>query len=284
VRTPRFLGDLALVLYNPYGRLGLAVLVALVLVAVVGPYLVPYSIWQYGVCRPFEPPSASHPFGCDEIGRDLLTLFLYGGRVSLLVGFLAALLSTLLGALAGLVSGYLGGVVDSVAMRIVDALLALPGLVLMIIFAAVLGPSLLNVVLVISVLSWPPVARVVRSQVVSLKEYPHVEAAKAFGASTARIIFRHIAPATMPVVVANMVLQISNAIIAEAALSFLGLGDPRIPSWGGILRFAFRMGAMSAGYWWYVVPPGVGILLAVLSITFVSYALDEIVNPKLRKF
>jgi len=284
VRPSRLKEDLALLLRNPYGRLGLAILVALVVAAVIGPYLTPYDIWQYGICRPFEPPSTQRPFGCDEIGRDLLTLFLYGGRISLLVGFLAALLSTLLGAVAGLVSGYLGGLVDSVIMRVVDALLALPGLVLMIIFAAILGPSLFNVILVISVLSWPPVARVVRSQVVSLKEYPHVEAAKAFGAGATRIIFKHIAPATMPVVLANMVLQISNAIIAEAALSFLGLGDPRIPSWGGILRFAFRMGAMSAGYWWYVVPPGTGILLAVLSVTFISYALDEIVNPKLRRF
>ncbi len=274
---------LRILLRNPYGRLGLAVLAALVAAAAVGPHATPYGVWQYGVCRPFEPPSLSHPFGCDEIGRDLLTLFLYGARVSLFVGFLAAALSTLLGALLGLLSGYFGGPLDVVLMRVVDALLAIPSLVLMIIFAAILGPGLFNIVLVISILSWPPVARVVRSQVLSLKEYPHVEAARACGAGTARILAKHIAPATLPLVVANMVLQVSNAIIAEAALSFLGLGDPRIPSWGGILRFAFRMGAVSAGYWWYVVPPGLAIALAVLSVTFVSYALDEIVNPKLRR-
>ncbi len=275
---------LRLLLRNPYGRLGLAILAALVVIAVVGPYATPYGVWQYGVCRPFERPSLSHPFGCDEIGRDLLTLFLYGARVSLFVGFVAAALSTLLGALLGLLSGYFGGPLDVVLMRIVDALLAIPSLVLMIIFAAVLGPGLFNIILVISILSWPPVSRVVRSQVLSLKEYPHVEAARACGAGAARILAKHIAPATLPLVVANMVLQVSNAIIAEAALSFLGLGDPRIPSWGGILRFAFRMGAVSAGYWWYVVPPGLAIALAVLSVTFVSYALDEIVNPKLRRY
>lgn len=273
-----------LLLRNPYGRFGLVLLALLAAMAALGPLLAPYGVWQYGVCRPFEPPSPSHPFGCDEIGRDLLTLFLYGARVSLFVGFVAAALSTLLGALVGLVSGYFGGALDAALMRVVDALLAIPTLVLMIVFAAVLGPGLFNIVLVISVLSWPPVARVVRSQVLSLKEYPHVEAARACGAGSARILFRHIAPPTLPIVVANMILQVSNAIVAEAALSFLGLGDPRIPSWGGILRFAFRMGAMSAGYWWYVVPPGLGIVLAVLSVTFVSYALDEIVNPKLRKY
>lgn len=275
--------SMGIFLRNPYGRLGLAVLVSLVVLATAGPQLSPYGIWEYGVCKPFEPPSATHLFGCDEIGRDILTLFLYGGRISLFVGFVAAALSTLLGTLVGLVSGYFGGPIDLLLMRVVDALLAMPGLVLMIIFAAVLGPSLFNVILVISVLSWPPVARVVRSQVLSLKEYPHIEAARAFGAGSARIIFRHIAPATLPLVVANMILQVSNAIIAEAALSFLGLGDPRIPTWGNILRFASRMGAVAAGYWWYVVPPGVGIILAVLSVTFMSYALDEIINPKLRK-
>lgn len=269
---------------NPYGRFGASLLMGLVIVAVVGPPFSPYGVWQYGVCKPFEGPSAAHPFGCDEIGRDLLTLFLHGARVSLFVGFVAALLSTLLGALVGLFSGYFGGPLDVALMRVVDALLAVPALVLMIIFAAILGPGLFNVILVISILSWAPVARVIRSQVLSVKEYPYVEAARACGASSMRILFKHVAPATIPLVVANMILQISNAIIAEAALSFLGLGDPRIPSWGGILRFAFRIGAMSAGYWWYVVPPGLGIVLAVLSATFISYALDEIVNPRLRRY
>ncbi|MEM2054869.1 MAG: ABC transporter permease [Sulfolobales archaeon] len=277
-------GTLRLFLRNPYGRFGTLLLLGLVVVAGVGPILTPYGVWQYGVCKPFERPSISHPFGCDEIGRDLLTLFLSGARVSLFVGFVAAFLSTLLGALVGLFGGYFGGLLDAVIMRVVDALLAIPSLVLMIIFAAVLGPGLFNVIFVITVLSWPPVSRVVRSQVLSIKEYPHVEAARACGASSMRILFKHIAPATTPLVVANMILQISNAIIAEAALGFLGLGDPRIPSWGGILRFAFRMGAMSAGYWWYVVPPGLGMVLAVLSVTFISYALDEIVNPRLRKY
>ncbi|MEM2006018.1 MAG: ABC transporter permease [Sulfolobales archaeon] len=277
-------GTMRLFLRNSYGRLGTLLLAGLVVVAVVGPLLFPYGVWQYGVCKPFEQPSLTHPFGCDEIGRDLLTLFLSGARMSLFIGFVAAFLSTLLGALVGLVGGYFGGPLDVVLMRVVDALLAIPTLVLMIIFAAVLGSGISNVIFVISVLSWPPVARVVRSQTLSVKEYPHVEAARACGASSLRILFKHIAPATTPLVVANMILQISNAIIAEAALSFLGLGDPRIPSWGGILRFAFRIGAMSAGYWWYVVPPGLGIVLAVLSVTFISYALDEIVNPRLRKY
>jgi len=139
------------------------------------------------------------------------------------------------------------------------------------------------VILVISILSWPPVTRVIRSQVIVLRELPYIEAAKAVGAGSVRIMFRHILPSTTPLILANMVLQVSNSILAEASLSFLGLGDPRIPSWGNMLRFAFRMGAISAGYWWYIVPPGVGILLSVLALTLIGFALDEITNPRLRQ-
>lgn len=271
------------VVRHRYGGVGFAVLSALTLMAVLSPLLTPYGMWQYGLCKPFSPPSAEHIFGCDEIGRDLLTLFLYGSRTSLMVGFLAALLSVIIGAATGLLAGYFGGVVDVIVIRVVDALLAIPALVFMIVLATILGPSLINVVLVIGVLSWPSITRVIRSQVLVIKEMPYVEGARAVGAGSLRIMFKHILPSTTPLILANMVLQVSNAIIAEAALSFLGLGDPRIPSWGNILRFAFNMGAVTAGYWWYVLPPGVGIMLTVLSLTLIGYALDELTNPRLRK-
>jgi len=283
-RLARFKASLEAVVKHRYGGLGLSIIAALTLVAVLAPLLTPYGTWQYGLCKPFSPPSVEHPFGCDEIGRDLYTLFLYGSRISLMVGFLAALLSTMIGTLTGLFAGYFGGFIDIIIVRVVDALLAIPGLVLMIILAAVLGPSLINVILVIGILSWPSITRVIRSQVLVLKEMPYIESAKAVGAGNLRIMFKHILPSTLPLVIANMVLQVSNAIIAEAALSFLGLGDPRIVSWGNILRFAFNMGAVTAGYWWYVLPPGIGIILAVLSLTLVGYALDELTNPKLKRF
>ncbi len=276
--------SMELVVKHRYGGLGTLIITVLTFIAVLAPFLTPYGIWQYGLCQPFEPPSIKHPFGCDEIGRDLYTLFLYGSRTSLMVGFLAALLSTVIGTLTGLFAGYFGGVVDIIITRVVDALLAIPGLVFMIILAAVLGPSLINVIFVIGVLSWPSITRVIRSQVLVLKEMPYIESAKAVGAGDLRIMFKHILPSTLPLMIANMILQVSNAIIAEAALSFLGLGDPRIVSWGNILRFAFNMGAVTAGYWWYVLPPGIGIVLAVLSLTLVGYALDELTNPKLKRF
>ena len=268
---------------NRLGMIGLIILLAFIIMAITADYLAVQGEWEMNVCKPFEPPSEFHPFGCDELGRDLYSLFLYGSRISLIVGVSAALLSTIIGGFVGIVSGYFGKVIDAVLMRITDAFLAIPSIVLMIIFAALLGPSFINIIIVIAVLSWPPIARIVRSQVLSIKELPYIDAAIAAGASNSRIMFRHILPNILPILFANMVLQISNAIIAEAALSFLGLGDPHHTSWGMILHYAFVTGAVAAGYWWYVIPPGIGILLLVLAFTLVGYALDEIVNPKLRQ-
>ncbi|RLG75616.1 MAG: ABC transporter permease [Thermoprotei archaeon] len=200
-----------------------------------------------------------------------------------MVALTAALLSAVTGGVIGLPAGYVGGLVDDALMRVTDAFLSIPSIVLMIILAALLGPSFVNIIIVISVLSWSPIARVVRSQVLAVKEQPYIEAARAVGASTARVMFRHVLPNVTPLLFANMILQVSNAILAEAALSFLGLGDPHHTSWGMILHYAEGSGALAAGYWWYVVPPGVGILLLVLAFVFVGYALDEILNPRLRR-
>ncbi len=268
---------------NMLGVTGLLMLGIFVIIAVAAPYLAPYGEWEMGVCKPFEPPSSIHLFGCDELGRDLFTLFLYGTRVSLIVGIVAALISTMIGGTIGIVAGYTGGKIDSLLMRITDTFLSIPAIVLMIILAALLGPSFINIIIVIAILTWPPIARIVRSQVLSVKEYPYIEAARAVGAGSLRIMSKHILPNVMPILFANMILQISNAIIAEAALSFLGLGDPHTTSWGMILHYAHVSGAIAAGYWWYVIPPGLGILFLVLSFVLIGYALDEIVNPRLRR-
>ncbi|HDJ84056.1 MAG TPA: ABC transporter permease [Desulfurococcaceae archaeon] len=269
--------------HNTLGLAGLAILVIFILIAIIADYIAPFGEWELGVCKPFETPSEFHLFGCDELGRDLFSLFLYGTRVSLIIGVAAAFLSTVIGGVIGIVSGYFGGIVDTVLMRITEAFLSIPSLVLMIIFAAFLGPSFINIIIVISILTWPPIARIIRSQVLAIKELPYVEAARAIGASDKRIMFSHLLPNVAPVLFANMILQISNAIIAEAALSFLGLGDPHHTSWGMILHYAFASGAVAAGYWWYIIPPGLGILMLVLAFALVGYALDEIVNPRLRK-
>ena len=268
---------------NKFGMVGLIILLIFIIIAIFADYIAPYGEWQRGVAPPFAPPSSKHLFGADELGRDLYSLFIYGARISLIVGVAAALLSAIIGGVVGIVSGYIGGWVDDFLMRVTDAFLTIPALVLMIIFAAILGPSFINIIITIAIVSWAPIARIIRSQVLVVKELPYVEAAKAVGASSTRIMFKHILPAVLPLLFANMILQISNAILSEAALSFLGLGDPHHTSWGMILHYADGSGAIAAGYWWYVVPPGIGILLLVLAFVFIGYALDEIVNPRLRK-
>lgn len=267
---------------NKFGMVGLVILLFFVFMAVGADYLAPHGAWQTNVAPPFAPPSRSLPLGADEMGRDLLSLFIYGSRISLVIGVTAALLSTIIGGIVGLVSGYMGGWIDDLLMRVTEAFLAIPAIVLMIIFAAILGPSFTNIILVIAIVSWAPIARIIRSQVLVVKELPYVEAAKSVGAGNTRLMFRHILPNVTPLLFANMILQISGAILSEAALSFLGLGDPHHISWGMLLHFAYVNGALAAGYWWYVIPPGVGILLLVLSFVFIGYALDEIVNPRLR--
>ena len=268
---------------NKFGIVGLIMLLAFIGIAAAADHLAPYGEWELGVDMPFSPPSNRHPFGTDELGRDLYSLFIYGTRISLIIGISAAFLSGIIGGVIGLVSGYVGGWVDDFLMRVTEAFLAIPAIVLMIILAAILGPSFVNIIIVIAVVSWAPIARIIRSQVLVVKELPYIEAAMAIGAGGSRIMFRHILPNVTPLLFANMILQISNAILAEAALSFLGLGDPHHTSWGMILHYAEASGALAAGYWWYVIPPGIGILLLVLSFVFIGYALDEIVNPRLRR-
>jgi len=268
---------------NTFGMIGLFMLLVFVVLALFAEFIAPYGEWELLTGKAFEPPSLRHLFGTDELGRDIFSLVIYGTRVSLIIGITAALLSTIIGGLVGLVAGYFGGAVDDILMRITDAFLVIPAIVLMIILAAILGPSFTNMILVIAVVTWPPIARVIRSQVLVVKELPYVEAARAVGCSDFYIMFKHILPNVTPLLFANMILQVSNAVLSEAALSFLGLGDPHHTSWGMILHYAHGSGAIAAGYWWYVLPPGICILLLVLAFVFVGYALDEIVNPRLRK-
>jgi len=222
-----------------------------------------------------------YPLGTDAQGRDILSQVLLGSRIALLVGFSAAIFSISIGMLVGLVSGYYGGNVDIILMRFTDVILTLPGLPLLIILAALMEPSVWNIVFIIGIVGWGGTARVIRSEVLTLKERPFIDSARVSGASKTRIMFRHIAPNILPLAVLYMTFYVSGAILSEASLSFIGLGDPRTMSWGMMLNFVQHANALTA--WWWLMPPGISITLICLSFFLLGRAFDEIVNPRLRR-
>ena len=270
---------------NKMGVAGLTILVAFVFVAVFADVLAPEARLSVTSApgAPLEPPSARFWLGTDEHGRSVLDLVIQGSQISLLVGFLATGMSMLIGSLVGITAGYSGGWVDVLLMRFTDWFLVIPFLPLAIVLAAILGQSLFVIAFVIGVTTWPATARVVRAQVLTLKERSYVERARALGAGNSQIVGRHILPNVFPLIFANTILVVALAIYTEAILSFLGLGDPFKVSWGSILESAFAEGAISLGAWWYLVPPGLCIVLVVLGFTMCGYAFDEILDPRLRK-
>jgi peptide/nickel transport system permease protein len=210
-------------------------------------------------------------------------MLIWGSRISLLVGLLASATGVVIGTTIGLISGYFRGLPDSILMRITDLLITLPNLPLMLILGALIGRSMWNIVLVIGVTGWTSTAKMVRSQTLSIKERPYVEAARSVGAKDSQILIRHIMPNVLPLVFANAIVGIVDAILAESGLSFLGLGDPTKPSWGLILRYSNEAGALATGRWWFIIPPGICIMLVAIGFAFSSYSLDQILNPRLRK-
>ncbi|MGZ4136089.1 MAG: ABC transporter permease [Actinomycetota bacterium] len=266
---------------RPSALVGLAVIALFVLIAVVGPMLSPYGVHEQ-VGRPFQPPSWSHPLGLDDAGVDMVTLLMQGARVSLVVGFAAAVSGISIGAVVGLAAGYYGGKVDIVLMRITDYFLVIPDLVLMIVIASIWGQNLRNIILVIGLLLWTWSARVVRSQVKSVRERVYVKRSLALGGSNRHTIVRHILPQVSPLLVANMVLLIAIAIFDETALAFLGLGDPAAVSWGKLIKNAVDSAAVSAGAWWAIVPPGVCVAIVILSCTLMGQAVEDALNPRLK--
>jgi peptide/nickel transport system permease protein len=270
---------------NKMGVAGLAILTVFVGLALFADVLVPEARLSVANAPgiPLQPPSSQFWLGTDELGRSVLDLVIQGSQISLLVGFLATAISILIGALVGITAGYFGGWIGIVLMRLTDWFLVIPFLPLAIVLAAILGRGLFVIALVIALVTWAGTARVVRAQVLSLKERPYVERARALGASNRQIISRHILPNVFPLIFANTTLVVAVSILTETTLSFLGLGDPFRVSWGSILEAAFAEGAISLGAWWYLVPPGLCIVLVVLGFTMCGYAFDEILDPRLRE-
>jgi len=263
---------------NPAAMFGVVVVVAAVALAVIGPFLTPYSPHE-DAGQVLAAPSPAHPMGTDHLARDVFSRFIVGTRVSLMVGLSAASIATLIGLLIGAAAGYLGGWVDALLMRAADIFLTIPMLVLGLALAVILGPSIVNIILIISLLAWPSMARLVRSEFLSLRERDYVRASVAVGSSPWWIVFREILPNVLPLIFVGWSYEVGGAIITEAGLSFLGLGDLQAGSWGIMLQDAQRF--LRDG-WWLSVFPGLGIALSVLSANLIGEGLNDALNPKLR--
>ncbi|HXV33731.1 MAG TPA: ABC transporter permease [Gaiellaceae bacterium] len=266
---------------QPRATAGFVIVLFFVVVALTAPWLAPYGVTEK-VGPVFEPPSPEHPLGLDDAGVDMLSLMMWGARVSLVVGFAAALVAMLIGGTIGLLSGYFGGRTDTVLMRMTDYFLVIPDIPLMLVAAAIWGRSLSNIVIIIGVIYWTTTARLIRSQVISLRERVYVKRAHAVGAGHGRILFRHILPQVTPLIVANTVLTVAIAIFAETAIAFLGLGDPTLTSWGKLIENAFSHNAITVDAWWAIVPPGIAVALVILGCTMVGQAIEDTLNPRLR--
>jgi oligopeptide/dipeptide ABC transporter ATP-binding protein len=284
IAAPR--GAFRTLLHHPVGLAGLIMLAFTFFIAIFAPLLAPYDPYEtptVTINDIFQPPSAEHWLGTDDGGKDVFSQLLYGARVSLLVGFTAAAIAIFIGGTIGITAGYKGGRTGGALMRFTDFFLVIPDLALSIVLVAILGPSLATIIFVIGVLGWTTTARLVRSQALTVRERKFVSRARAIGASDAHIIRRHIVPLVLPLMMANAVLVISLAILSESTLAFIGLGDPTVISWGKMLNFAFNRGAVSAGAWWAFFPPGLAIVFVVLATTLLGTALEDILNPRLKR-
>ncbi|MEX1264396.1 MAG: ABC transporter permease [Actinomycetota bacterium] len=229
------------------------------------------------------PPNANNILGTDADGRSVFWLVVHGARMSLLVGLVASVITMVIGSLVGIVAGFVGRFSDTVLMRMADFLLVIPWLALAIVLASIFGQNIWVVIGIIGFTSWPGAARLIRAQTLSVKEHLYVERSKALGAGSWYVISRHILPNVMPIILANAILVVAIAILSESALSFLGLGDPLRVTWGTIIEEAFSRGATSIGAWWWLLTPSFCIVTVVLGFTMVGYALDEIINPRIRE-
>ena len=284
-RRQRLAESWALFSRNRAGMFGLAILLIAVVLALLAPILAPSSMLDVTqlLDNPRNgAPSLAHPLGTDHQGRELWVRLLWGGRISLLVGVCATVICMAIGTLVGLAAAYLTGIWHAIIMRIIDFFLVVPSLILAIVLSSVLSRGALTIIIAIGLTSWAGTARVVRAQALTIQSRPYVERSVALGAGSWHVMTAHILPGVTPLVLANTTLTVGSAIIAESTLSFLGLGDTTQQSWGTILKDAMSTSAATSGHWWYVLEPGLAILLVVLAFTLVGRALETVLNPTLR--
>ena len=266
-------------LRQPQTIVGLTVLALFILVALLSPLLAPDPKQQVGPV--FDPPSRDYVLGTDGGGANMVSLLIAGTKVSLIVGFAAAIVSALIGGTIGLLSGFFGGKTDTILMRFTDYVIVIPDVPLMIVAAALFGRSLTNIILIIGVIYWTTTARLVRAQVKSVRERVYVKRARALGAGNLRLMGKHILPQVAPLLIANTVLLVAYAIFAETFITFLGLGDPSLISWGRLIENAFIDDALLNEAWWAIVPPGVCVAIVVLACTMIGQSVEDSLNPRL---
>jgi peptide/nickel transport system permease protein len=278
--TRRFLGRLYRM---PTAIAGTVILVLFVGLAVFAPLFIhPSDLDVTQATGPqLGPPSSEYPLGTDQAGRSVLDLVIWGARPSLLVGAIATVLTIVVGTVIGLVAGHYQGPAGRILMMITDWFIALPSLPLAIALSAAIGQGDASIAIAIAVTSWTATARLVRAQTLAVGARPFVERARALGAGNVQVMRRHVLPNVFPLILVSATLTIASAILAETTLTFLGLGDPTEVSWGGMLNEAFGQGAVTAGAWWYLVPPGVAIVIVVLGFTLVGRAVETVLNPRM---
>ncbi len=288
-RIARFRAGWAIYRQNLLGKIGLTLLIIFGLMAICS-FIPPLIDPMYQPMTGVDPditkstgPTLRHWLGTDFMGRDILSQLLAGARVAFMVGVSAAFMSIVIGTTIGMIAGYMGKFVDTLLMRLADMIMVMPTLLVVLILAALFGQlNIWTIVLIIALFRWPGVSRVIRAQTLSLKQRPFIEAAKVAGASHMRIIFRHIMPNVLPLAFLYMTFRVTSAIIIEAALAFLGFGDPSTVSWGMMLQWVWKTGHMfKAPYW--LLPPGICISLITLSFYMLGRAMDEVLDPRLRK-
>ena len=260
--------------------IGTSILITLIIVSFIGPLFIKQDISSVDLYNISSPPSGEHLLGTDDLGRDVLARLLYGGRVSLLVGVFATILQVMIGTILGVLAGYFGGAIDAIIMRIVDIVMCFPFFIVAIALAAIVGPSVVNLIIIIAILSWTDIARIVRAEVLSIKERDFIMASKAIGFNNLDIILKHIIPNVLSSILVATTLSMATAILMEASLSFLGMGvKPPMPSWGNMLTSAQNMRTLSSE-WWLWIPPGFMIIISVLAINFLGEGLRRKLDPK----
>jgi peptide/nickel transport system permease protein len=268
---------------KPTAAAGLSILAGITVLALAAPLFIhPSELSVVNATGPsLAPPSARYPLGTDQSGRSALTLLIWGTRPSLAIGVIATALTMLLGTAIGIAAGHYGGIASRMLMAVTDWFIVLPALPLAISLAAVLGQGDTSITIAIAVTSWPGTARLIRAQTLAVEARPFIERAKALGAGDRQLVFRQVLPNVAPLILVSSTLAVAGAILSATTLTFLGLGNPTDVSWGSMINQALQDGAVTRGAWWYVLPPGIAILIVVLGFTLVGRAAENILNPRM---